>query len=135
MVLKPEPIFRAVEGVLEPYAPDQRDNIPVILFSPQGRVLNQSMVESLAEAPALVLVCGHYSGVDERVRQHLATLEISVGDYVLSGGELPAMGPNRGCVSNGPGRRGRPGKRGRGTPYPRACSSTLYTPGLPNSGT
>ena len=91
MVLKPEPIFRAVEGVLEPYGLDQRDNIPVILFSPQGRVLNQGMVESLAEASALVLVCGHYSGVDERVRQHLATQEISVGDYVLSGGELPAM--------------------------------------------
>ena len=91
MVLKPEPIFRAVEDVLAPYAPEQRDKIPVILFSPQGQVLDQGMVESLAEAPALVLVCGHYSGVDERVGQHLATQEISVGDYVLSGGELPAM--------------------------------------------
>ena len=91
MVLKPDPIFRAVESVLEPYASDQRDQIPVILFSPQGRVLNQVMVESLAEAPALVLICGHYSGVDERVARRLATQEISVGDYVLSGGELPAM--------------------------------------------
>lgn len=91
MVLKPEPIFRAVEAVLEPYPPGEREEIPVILFSPQGRVLNQGMVEGLAEAPALVLVCGHYSGVDERVHQRLATQEISVGDYVLSGGELPAM--------------------------------------------
>lgn len=91
MVLKPEPIFRAVETVLEPYDPGQRKKIPVILFSPQGLALDQDMVESLAEAPALVLVCGHYSGVDERVRQHLATQEISVGDYVLAGGELPAM--------------------------------------------
>ncbi|PKB81642.1 MAG: tRNA (guanosine(37)-N1)-methyltransferase TrmD [SAR202 cluster bacterium Io17-Chloro-G9] len=91
MVLKPEPIFRAVKAVLDPYASEERDNVPVILFSPQGRVLDQGMVERLAEAPALVLVCGHYSGVDERVVQHLATQVISVGDYVLSGGELPAM--------------------------------------------
>ena len=91
MVLKPEPVFQAVEGVLEAYTPEERADIPVILFSPHGQVLDQPMVEGLAQAPALVLVCGHYSGVDERVHQGLVTQEISIGDYVLSGGEVPAM--------------------------------------------
>ena len=91
MVLKPEPIFQAVETVIGAYPPEVRGDIPVILFSPQGQVLDQALVQELAQAPALVLVCGHYSGVDERVRQSLVTSEISIGDYVLSGGELPAM--------------------------------------------
>lgn len=91
MVLKPEPIFQAVETVMGTYPPEVRGDIPVILFSPQGQVLDQALVQGMARAPALVLVCGHYSGVDERVRQDLVTREISIGDYVLSGGELPAM--------------------------------------------
>jgi tRNA (guanine37-N1)-methyltransferase len=91
MVLKPEPIFEAVEGVLAPYSTTERAAIPIILLSPQGTVLNQRVVEQLAQCPALVLICGHYAGVDERVRQHLATLDLSIGDYVLTGGELAAM--------------------------------------------
>jgi tRNA (guanine37-N1)-methyltransferase len=91
MVLKPEPIFEAVEGVLAPYSAPERAAIPIILLSPQGTVLNQRIVEELARRPALVLICGHYAGVDERVRQHLATLDLSIGDYVLTGGELAAM--------------------------------------------
>ena len=64
---------------------------PVILLSPQGRTLTQQIVEELAELDEIVLICGRYEGVDERVRQHLATDEISIGDYVLGGGELAAM--------------------------------------------
>lgn len=86
MVMKPDPIFAAVESILG--APPQ---IPVILLSPQGRVLNQTIVRELARHPRIALICGHYEGVDERVREHLATDEISIGDYVLTGGEIPAM--------------------------------------------
>lgn len=86
MVMKPEPIFAAVEAVLG--APPQ---VPVILLSPQGRVFNQNIAYELAQQPHLALICGHYEGVDERVREHLATDEISIGDYVLTGGEIPAM--------------------------------------------
>ncbi len=85
MILKPEPLFRAVRAVLG------HDTAPVILLTPQGRQLRQAIVEELACYPRLVLICGHYEGVDERVRQHLVTDEISIGDYVLTGGELPAM--------------------------------------------
>ena len=91
MVLKPEPIFEAVEAVLASYSAEQRTGIPIILLSPQGQVLDQDMVEELAQFPVLLLICGHYAGVDERVRQHLASREISIGDYVVTGGELPAM--------------------------------------------
>ena len=91
MVLKPEPIFEAAEAVLASYPDQEREAIPIILFSPQGRVLDQAMAEELAQFPALVLICGHYAGVDERVRRRLASREISIGNYVLTGGELPAM--------------------------------------------
>lgn len=91
MVLKPEPIFEAVESVLASYPGQEREAIPIILLSPQGRVLDQAMAEELAQFAALVLICGHYAGVDERVRRRLASREISIGDYVLTGGELPAM--------------------------------------------
>ena len=91
MVLKPEPVFEAVDHVLSNYSPEERCAIPVILFSPQGELFNQEIAQELALAPALVLICGHYDGVDERVRQHLATREISIGDFVLTGGEPAAM--------------------------------------------
>lgn len=84
MVMKPEPIFLAVESVAQP-------DSAVILLSPTGRVFRQSIAAELAERDHLILICGHYEGVDERVREHLATDEISIGDYVLTGGELPAM--------------------------------------------
>ena len=89
MVMKPEPLFDTLESVQATFA--LQNDAPVILLSPQGRMLNQGMVEELARHRDLVLICGRYEGVDERVRQHLATDEISVGDYVLSGGELAAM--------------------------------------------
>lgn len=86
MVMKPEPIFAAVESVLgSPPA------APIILLSPQGRVFTQAVAQELALHPRLALICGRYEGVDERVRQHLATDEISIGDFVLTGGELPAL--------------------------------------------
>jgi len=86
MVMKPAPIFAAVEAVLG--SPPQ---IPVVLLSPQGRVFDQSIARELAQHAHIALICGHYEGVDERVREHLATDEISIGDYVLTGGEIPAM--------------------------------------------
>lgn len=86
MVMKPEPIFTAVETILG--APPR---VPVILLTPQGRVFNQAVARELAQYPHIALICGHYEGVDERVREHLATDEISIGDYVLTGGEIPAM--------------------------------------------
>ena len=91
MVLKPEPIFEAVDDILAQNTPEGRARIPVILLSPQGRLLDQPMAQELARATELVLICGHYDGVDERVQQHLATRQVSIGDYVLTGGELPAM--------------------------------------------
>jgi tRNA (guanine37-N1)-methyltransferase len=84
MVMKAEPVFLAVESVARP-------DTDVILLSPAGRVFSQSIAAELAQRDHLVLICGHYEGVDERVREHLATDEISIGDYVLTGGELAAM--------------------------------------------
>ena len=86
MVMKPEPIFAAVETVL-----DGEEGVPVILLSPQGRLFTQALAAELARHPRVVLVCGRYEGIDERVREHLISDEISIGDYVLSGGELAAM--------------------------------------------
>ncbi len=87
MVFKPEPIFRAVEA-LGSETPEK--SLPVILLSPQGRLLTQAVAEDLSHAERLVLICGRYEGVDERVAENLSTDEISIGDFVLSGGELPA---------------------------------------------
>lgn len=90
MVMKPEPIFKAVEALLETERVD-RASVPIILLSPRGWLFNQKMAEDLASRQRLVLICGRYEGVDERVARHLATTEVSIGDYVLSGGEIPAM--------------------------------------------
>jgi tRNA (guanine37-N1)-methyltransferase len=87
MVFKPEPIFRAVETLRNEA---QEKSFPVILLSPQGRLLTQAVAEELSQAARLVLICGRYEGVDERVAENLATDEISIGDFVLSGGELAA---------------------------------------------
>ncbi|MED4726742.1 tRNA (guanosine(37)-N1)-methyltransferase TrmD [Aneurinibacillus migulanus] len=98
MVLKPEPIFRAVESLTEPVPaveakaagkPGKRPR--VILLCPQGQRYSQKLAEELAQEEHLIFICGHYEGYDERIREHLVTDEISIGDYVLTGGELPAM--------------------------------------------
>ena len=91
MVMKPEPIFEAVESILERYPGEERREIPVVLTSPQGEPFNQSVADELSEAPAVVIICGHYAGVDHRVLQGVVTREISIGDYVLSGGEPAAL--------------------------------------------
>ncbi len=83
MVMKPEPIFTAIEAVYE--------SGPIILLTPQGQLFNQQIARTLAQEQRVTLLCGHYEGIDERVRQHLVTGEISIGDYVLTGGELAAM--------------------------------------------
>ena len=86
MVMKVEPVFAAVESILA-----ERGECPVILLTPQGRVFNQTIAFELARHPHIALLCGRYEGIDERIREHLVTDEISIGDYVLTGGELPAM--------------------------------------------
>src|SRR5689334_11741772 len=99
MVMKPEPVFEAVESVLGlnaqqaqllPVA-DAHPDIPIILLTPQGRVFTQRIAEEFAGYGRIALLCGRYEGVDERIREHLVTDEISIGDYVLTGGELPAL--------------------------------------------
>ena len=85
MLMKPEPIFRAVESILG------NGDTPVILLTPQGRTFNQETAESLAKHKRIAFLCGHYEGIDERVRENIVTDEISIGDYVLTGGELAAM--------------------------------------------
>jgi tRNA (guanine37-N1)-methyltransferase len=119
MVMKPEPIFEAVESVLgklsatEPTENTEENlfpqgaapkdsvdsvssvvnalNIPIILLTPQGRVFDQSVAQELSQHPHLAVICGRYEGFDERIREHLVTDEISIGDFVLTGGELPAL--------------------------------------------
>jgi tRNA (guanine37-N1)-methyltransferase len=92
MVMKPEPIFEAVEAIkTELVQASATDNIPVILLTPQGRLLTQQVAKQLTQYDKMIFICGEYEGIDERVREHLVTDEISIGDYVLSGGELAAM--------------------------------------------
>ncbi|MBN1641864.1 MAG: tRNA (guanosine(37)-N1)-methyltransferase TrmD [Anaerolineae bacterium] len=90
MVMKPEPVFAAVEDVLG-MAPGDPAPCPVILLTPQGRRFTQHVARALAAHERLAMICGRYEGIDERVREHLVTDEVSIGDYVLSGGELAAM--------------------------------------------
>lgn len=105
MVMKPEPVFEAVESVLginknaqaavlgDASQPSGRPDseTPIILLTPQGRVFNQSIAKELSAHPRIALICGRYEGIDERIRENLVTDEISVGDYVLTGGEIPAL--------------------------------------------
>lgn len=86
MVMKPEPVFAAVEAIA-----GGEKGVPIILLSPQGRLFTQAVAAELARYPRLILICGRYEGVDERVCAHLVSDELSIGDYVLSGGELAAM--------------------------------------------
>ncbi len=88
MVMKIEPIYDAIRGVLKGRKKIARR---IILLSPQGKALTQEFAEELSKNRHLILICGHYEGVDERVREHLITDEVSIGDYVLTGGELAAM--------------------------------------------
>jgi len=83
MVMKPDPIFAAIEAV--------HQGGPIILLTPQGRRFNQQIARELAQEPRIALVCGHYEGIDERVCERLITDELSIGDYVLTGGELGAI--------------------------------------------
>lgn len=85
MVMKPEPIFAAVEDVRG------EDPCPTVLLSPQGRVFTQKIAQEIAQQERIILICGRYEGVDERVREHLVTDELSIGDYVISGGEPAAI--------------------------------------------
>lgn len=84
MVMRPGPVFSCVESL-------NLDNNRVVLLTPQGTTFNQQKAVELSQESRIVLVCGHYEGFDERIREHLATDEISIGDYVLTGGELPAL--------------------------------------------
>ena len=86
MVMKPEPVFAGVEAIRERFGPGK-----AVLLSPQGELLTHRLARSLAAEEHLILICGRYEGVDQRVADHLADAEISIGDYVLTGGELPAL--------------------------------------------
>jgi len=88
MILKPDPIFSCIESVIEQYQVEASD---IIFLTPQGKKYSQAKAKELAERQNLVLLCGHYKGVDERVREYWKMDEISIGDYVLTGGELPAL--------------------------------------------
>ena len=88
MVLKPEPLFEAVESVKGSLGGSAG---PVVLLTPQGRLFCHTIAQELSKQQNLTLICGHYEGVDERVREHLVTDEISIGEYVITGGELAAM--------------------------------------------
>ena len=88
MILKPEPIFRAVDAIRDA---SQGSNAKVILMTPQGEPYNQTKAEALSLESHFVLLCGHYRGVDERVAEALVSEEISIGDYILTGGEIPAL--------------------------------------------
>jgi tRNA (guanine37-N1)-methyltransferase len=106
MVMTPEPLVTAIEALAGPKGPDRRAK--VVYLSPQGVPLKQTGLEALASEEALVLVCGRYEGVDERVLELAVDLEISIGDFVLSGGELPAMVLVEGLVRLLPGVLGNP---------------------------
>src|SRR5512134_870450 len=86
MVMKPEPIFAAVDSLRERFGPGK-----AVLLSPQGETLTSAVARRLSAEKHLILICGRYEGVDQRVADHLADLELSIGDYVLTGGELPAL--------------------------------------------
>lgn len=101
MVMKPAPLFEAIEAL-------RQENTCAVLMTPQGQVFNQAMAAQLAARPHVLLVCGHYEGIDERVREHAIDLELSTGDYVLSGGELPAMAVTDAVVRLLPGALGSP---------------------------
>ena len=107
MVMKPEPIFAAIEAVV---GTSERDNYPagtsVVMLSPQGRPFKQAVAKEMADVKHLVLICGRYEGVDERVNDALVTEEISIGDYVLSGGEPAAIVVVDGIVRLQPGALG-----------------------------
>jgi len=104
MVMKPEPIFAAAEAALA-----GETGVPVVLLTPQGRLFDQSIAASLSCHRRILLICGRYEGVDERVRRHLATDEISIGDYVITGGELAALVVIDAMIRLRPGVLGDPG--------------------------
>ena len=114
MIMKPEPLFAAVEAI------KADEDFPIILLTPQGRTFTQTVAEELARRERLLFICGRYEGLDERVRQHLATDEISIGDYVLSGGELAAMVITDAVVRLLPGALG----------YERAAAEDSHATGL-----
>ena len=106
MVMRPEPLVAAVDAVAGPKGPERRAR--VVLLSPQGRRLEQARLGDLARKEHLVLVCGRYEGVDQRAIDLVVDEEVSIGDYVLSGGEVPAMAVIEGTVRLVPGALGNP---------------------------
>jgi tRNA (guanine37-N1)-methyltransferase len=91
MVMKPEPVVRAVRAVRERLGNPGPNEAPVVYLSPQGEVLGNRLVNELSALPGLILLCGNYEGIDERAIESVVDREISIGDYVLTGGELPAL--------------------------------------------
>jgi len=108
MVMKPQPVFEAAEAIKTELSAEGVSNVPVILLSPQGRLFTQEVALELSKQAHLIFICGEYEGVDERVCEHLATDEISIGDYVLTGGEIAAMAVVNAVVRLVPGFIGSP---------------------------
>ena len=127
MVMKPEPIFEGVETILSGITQLEMATTRVILTSPQGKLLNQKMVEEFSRQRYLIVLCGHYEGVDERVREHLITDDVSIGDYVLSGGELAAMVLADAVVRLLPGVVGSPESVGRDSITTGLLEHPVYT--------
>ena len=92
MVMKPEPIFEAVESITNALTPSERKQIRIITTSAKGKFFTQKKASSLASKyNHIILICGHYEGIDERVNQYLADEELCIGPYILTGGEIPAL--------------------------------------------
>jgi tRNA (guanine37-N1)-methyltransferase len=108
MVMKPEPIFEAVEAIKSELSTAGVTDVPAILLSPQGRLFTQKVALELSKSTHIIFICGQYEGVDERITEHLATDEISIGDYVLTGGEIAAMAVVNAVVRLVPGFIGSP---------------------------
>ncbi len=125
MVMKPEPLVAAVEAVAGPKGPERRAR--VVLLSPQGRRLEQARLGDLAREEHLVLVCGRYEGVDQRAIDLAVDEEVSIGDYVLSGGEVPAMAVIEGTVRLVPGALGNPESASRESFQGRRLEGPQYT--------
>ncbi len=127
MVMKPEPIFEGVESILAGITQLEMATTRAILTSPQGKLLDQKMVEEFARQRYLIILCGHYEGVDERVREHLITDDVSIGDYVLTGGELAAMALTDAVVRLLPGVVGKPESVGRDSITSGLLQHPVYT--------
>lgn len=125
MIMKPDVVVRAVEGTLADAPPDA--HVPVLLMTPQGKMFNHQMAYDLAQHERIVMLCGRYEGIDDRVRELVVTHEVSIGNYVLTGGELPAMVIVDAVIRHIPGVLGAEGAAGRDSHADGVLEGAHYT--------